>query len=162
MSMNYKKLYKLIDLFGWMMVIFMFSHQPHSGDVTHHIIEDLFPVLNGSITADILNFIVRKSAHFMEYFILTFLFYSFLSEYFLYKKWQYFFSVLFCFIYALSDELHQAFVPGRTASIRDCFIDLAGGVFFIIICLLFYNFNNKKSYVKGKKIRVKKYVSMNK
>ena len=31
------------------------------------------------------------------------------------------------FLYAASDELHQAFVPTRTALVSDVFIDTAGG-----------------------------------
>ena len=34
--------------------------------------------------------------------------------------------VLVALIYAVSDELHQIFVPGRQASLYDIFIDLAG------------------------------------
>jgi VanZ family protein len=31
-------------------------------------------------------------------------------------------------LYALSDELHQTFVPTRTASITDVMIDVLGGI----------------------------------
>ena len=31
-------------------------------------------------------------------------------------------------IYAVSDELHQFFVPGRTAASMDCLIDFTGAV----------------------------------
>lgn len=31
-----------------------------------------------------------------------------------------------CFAYALSDELHQSFVPGRTATVRDIGYDSLG------------------------------------
>ena len=34
-----------------------------------------------------------------------------------------FLVILSCFIYALSDELHQIFVPGRTNSMLDLFFD---------------------------------------
>jgi len=32
-------------------------------------------------------------------------------------------------LYSASDEIHQAFVPGRTARISDVMIDTAGGAF---------------------------------
>ncbi len=35
-------------------------------------------------------------------------------------------AFLFVFLYAVSDEIHQSFVPGRTPSIRDIGFDLAG------------------------------------
>lgn len=37
------------------------------------------------------------------------------------------FSILFCFIYACSDEIHQLFLSGRSARILDTFIDSIGG-----------------------------------
>ena len=36
-------------------------------------------------------------------------------------------SVLFTGLYGLSDEIHQSFVPGRTADPADALADLAGG-----------------------------------
>ena len=43
----------------------------------------------------------------------------------------------FCFFYAITDEIHQMFVPGRAAMIKDVVIDLAGamigaGMFLLI------------------------------
>ena len=37
-------------------------------------------------------------------------------------------AVLFSASYGLADEYHQAFVPGRTPSVRDVAADVAGGV----------------------------------
>ena len=141
-----------------MIVIFIFSHQPHSGSITYHVIEEFFPALRGSFLIDIFNFIIRKSAHFIEYFVLCFLMYSFLKEYSFSGKKLCFFSVIFCFLYALTDEFHQAFVPGRTATIRDCFVDLTGSLFFILIYTLFFHRKNEV-YVRSRKIRRKKYIS---
>ena len=140
----YKKVIKLFFLILWMIVIFMFSAQPHSGSVTHSILVDIFPMIQDNYTIDVLNFIIRKSAHFTVYFILTFFCYSFLKEYFYKVRWQLFFSVLFCFVYSLTDEFHQYFVPGRTSSIKDCFIDTCGGLFFVFLFLIFHYFCKKK------------------
>ena len=38
------------------------------------------------------------------------------------------FAGLLVTIYALSDELHQRFVPARTGSIYDSLIDITGGL----------------------------------
>jgi len=35
-------------------------------------------------------------------------------------------TILFCFLYGLSDEFHQSFVPGRFVSVGDIFADCAG------------------------------------
>jgi VanZ family protein len=43
------------------------------------------------------------------------------------------------FLYAISDELHQSFVPGRTPSIGDVLIDGCG----IILAVLIYKNREK-------------------
>ena len=51
------------------------------------------------------------------------------------SKWAYPLAFLLVALYGLSDEFHQSFVPGRTATIADWFIDLSGaGIawFFLI------------------------------
>ena len=37
-------------------------------------------------------------------------------------------SFLVCVLYAISDEVHQLFVPGRGAQVKDVFIDSAGAI----------------------------------
>ena len=37
-------------------------------------------------------------------------------------------SILFTGLYGLSDEIHQSFVPGRSAEAADALADLAGGI----------------------------------
>lgn len=36
------------------------------------------------------------------------------------------FSLVFCILYAISDEVHQVFVPGRGAQVTDVLIDSFG------------------------------------
>jgi VanZ family protein len=36
------------------------------------------------------------------------------------------FTVIFCLLYGISDEFHQSFIPGRTASVYDLFADCGG------------------------------------
>lgn len=50
----------------------------------------------------------------------------------------------FSVIYAISDEFHQSFVPGRDASINDILTDSAGIIFSSVI----YFFINKKRKIK--------------
>ena len=45
-------------------------------------------------------------------------------------------SILFSFLYACTDELHQIFVPGRSAQFRDVLIDTLGASFGIAITYL--------------------------
>lgn len=45
-------------------------------------------------------------------------------------------SILFSFLYACTDELHQIFVPGRSAQFRDVLIDTLGASFGATITYL--------------------------
>jgi VanZ family protein len=46
------------------------------------------------------------------------------------------FLLMMC--YAISDEFHQAFVPGRTASIGDIIADIGGGILGILFFQIFF------------------------
>lgn len=83
-------------------------------------------------------FIVRKGAHFTIYLILGLAVDSFLDEIgFLFKR-QLYTAVIICFLYAISDEIHQVFVPGRSCELRDVLIDTLGAY---IGCLILYKRN---------------------
>lgn len=41
--------------------------------------------------------------------------------------------ILFCFGYAVTDEIHQYFVPGRACMVTDMLLDTCGGITGIII-----------------------------
>jgi len=41
--------------------------------------------------------------------------------------------LLFCAVYAATDEFHQSFVPSRTASLRDVMIDICGAMLAVIL-----------------------------
>ena len=45
-------------------------------------------------------------------------------------------SLIFSFLYACTDELHQIFVPGRSAQFRDVLIDTLGASFGTLITYL--------------------------
>lgn len=70
------------------------------------------------------DFLFKKTAHVAVYAILYFfVFRAFLG---VQMKRRFLYSFLFCFAYAISDEVHQSFVPGRTATIRDVGFDVIG------------------------------------
>ena len=50
---------------------------------------------------------------------------------------KYLLAFLICVIYAISDEIHQLFVPGRAGQVRDVLIDSAGSLLGIIIVMAF-------------------------
>jgi VanZ family protein len=73
---------------------------------------------------------VRKLAHFTEYAVLGILAaraFSTSPGPTIRRRW-YWISLAVVVAYALVDEYHQSFVPSRTASIFDSFIDMTGGL----------------------------------
>ena len=83
-----------------------------------------------------LQFIVRKSAHFIGYMILGILASGLILQYENINK-KYPLAFLICVIYAISDEIHQLFVPGRSGQVRDVLIDSAGSFLGIILVMAF-------------------------
>jgi VanZ family protein len=128
----------------WMALIFFLSSQPASSSnslskgVTKIIIEILGRILpidiEISTVDDVIsqfNHFVRKFAHFFAYMILG----IFVSNAFKKSgsKKVFIYSFIICVVYAISDELHQFFVPGRGCQLKDVIIDSSGsfsGIFF--------------------------------
>ena len=49
-----------------------------------------------------------------------------------------FLVVLFCFLYGVSDEFHQSFVPGRHPAVTDVMIDSFGAMAGLILANRYY------------------------
>jgi len=75
-----------------------------------------------------INFLVFKTLHLIEYMTLFVLFFR--AYYLQYKSKGFKNAVILATIstllYAMSDELHQTFVPTRQGHLQDVFIDLIG------------------------------------
>lgn len=146
----------------WMVVIFGFSNQnvvsslSLSDKVASKVIDVVVKVKGKEITSQekakmVKNtrLIVRKTAHFTEYFILGILVFKIFEMYGVKRTLVY--AVLFCFLYACSDEFHQLFSDGRSAKILDVLIDTSGSV-LSIGCLQF---------MKKRKLRMNKEKEFN-
>lgn len=138
-----KKKLKWLLVIMWMVVIFIFSSQPGNiSDENSKFVINVFNLLGldlNSTFGDLANFIVRKGAHFTEYFILYMLLYNALVESFSFKK-ALSFSIIGVFLYASSDEFHQSFVPGRGPAFRDVLVDTSGGAAALITIYLYRTF----------------------
>ncbi|MBN1043539.1 VanZ family protein [Clostridium botulinum] len=130
---------KAIDwilLILWMIIIFAMSNQPavvsdkQSGLVITTL-TNLGIDMNG-IFGELANFIVRKTAHFLEYMILGILILNVLEIHYTRQKIR-LLGILLVFLYASSDEIHQLFVQGREGAFRDVVIDTLGGTFGIFV-----------------------------
>ena len=109
-----------------------------------------------------LQFIVRKSAHFLAYAILGGLCFESLSTLDkLSKKKTFFIALLISVLYAISDEIHQYFVPGRACQFRDVMIDSCGALFGIAVIVILKKiaykikimYNDNKKQIKLYRIR---------
>lgn len=68
---------------------------------------------------------IRKVAHFTIYLVLGLVSYLALPRQWSVKK-KMILVVSLCFMYAITDEFHQSFVPGRAPEVRDVLIDTLG------------------------------------
>lgn len=129
-----------------MIAIFILSSQHAnqssqlSGGIVSKIIKIIYPGFSGFSPSkqleimDITSFVIRKIAHFSEYFILgvlTALAVDSFKEHVC--KTHIPVAAVFCALYAVSDEIHQHFVPGRACRLLDVLIDTLGALVAILI-----------------------------
>ncbi len=79
---------------------------------------------------------------------------SLMSTYKIKQKNRICISAIIGLLYAISDEIHQAFIPGRGPLVSDVFIDFSGvimGIFIAYIIIIFCLSKFFKNKVWGKK-----------
>lgn len=133
----------------WMGVIFLFSAQTGndsgstSGGIVRWLVNFFHPHFSQMPEDQQMGILVlwhtliRKGAHFSEYAILGALLCNALRTYNLARSLRWLIPVAGSALYAISDELHQFFVPDRVCSIVDVGIDTAGAIFGIALFSLF-------------------------
>jgi len=141
-----KKIILYILIFLWMILIFFFSNQPsvESDGVSDGIMSKIINIVevatNYEFSDEQIDNIyeygitpLRKCAHFSIYFVLGILFYLLIKQYDLELNKTLIISLLFCIMYACSDEIHQLFIFGRSGEIRDVLIDSLGSFLGIFL-----------------------------
>lgn len=135
MEVNKKQIIYALLIIIWMAIVFIFSNQPSdvssktSGSITEKVVQAITKD-NKKITQsqrDTIETVIRKCAHFGLYLIGGILTTNFINTTKVQGKRIIIYAILFIFVYAITDEVHQLFVPGRSGEIRDVFIDTAGG-----------------------------------
>lgn len=142
MSQKIKQTAVLVLTAVWMFVIFQFSANPveeslqTSDRLVKQIIRIFVPDFNGlsperqESIAHTLSMVVRKGAHMTEYAVLTVLLFTALSQWHL--PLERFRRAAIAWggatLYAVTDELHQRFVPGRSGVPTDVLIDSIGAI----------------------------------
>lgn len=138
-----KKGIKIGLLVVWMAVIFYLSCEPKNETIatTNTVVEALYSIYKLLISKNPLNIAdfselifkpVRKLAHFSEFAILGVLMYSVYND--KQKDKNMLWPLILSALYAISDEIHQYFVPGRACTLIDILIDTCGafiGILFI-------------------------------
>jgi len=114
----------------WMTIIFYLSSRTRIITINEYIV----------------SFIIFKTLHVIEYGLLYFLtfraFYS-LSDKKINRQKKFILPLIISILYAVSDEIHQKFVPSREGRIRDILIDSLG-----VYLMYIYIKNNLKSLRK--------------
>jgi len=131
-----KKIINTLLVIIWMITIFIMSSfsSTESSDQSGFIVNIIANILNTN-NVDLLSLIIRKTAHFTEYFILGILVHNMIHNY---NKKTYL-SIIICIIYAICDEIHQLFVPGRSGQMLDVLIDVLGSLLGIYILIFIKN-----------------------
>jgi VanZ family protein len=126
----------------WAGVISSLSTDTFSAEHTSLII---VPVLRwllphaSAATIEMLHGLIRKSAHFTEYFIFSLLLVRALRGPKDGWRWRWaIWAVAIAAGYAASDEFHQSFVPSRTASPWDALLDTVGAMAAQVFLWLWY------------------------
>lgn len=133
-----KLIVPLLLIILWMALIFALSAQ-QSGEtnhlsfgVTQALLKNNAAVslgIDGSADAvTLFNRVIRKLAHFFLFFVLGMLVMNAMQFIKTKMRNRLGISAAICFLYAVSDEVHQLFVPGRDSDIKDVMVDTVGAV----------------------------------
>ena len=123
----------------WMVFIFKLSSQPAneskelSSRVTEFVVETVEKVTSKKFEVEDLGHIVRKNAHFFSYLIFGVLVMNAFRRLGAKGFKSCIHALIFSMLYAVSDEVHQAFVPGRGPQITDVLIDSLGVITGVLI-----------------------------
>lgn len=137
------KIFKIILIIAWMITIFIFSSQQgtESGDTSRKFTVAIIQIITGKSLAPNDPFIegvqlfVRKMAHFSIYAVGGFLIMNYAYTTKRTAKQKILYSIVAGGAYAITDEIHQFFVPERSAQILDVGIDTAGVIIGVLIYL---------------------------
>lgn len=166
-----KKLLYLTFLPAILWMVFIFGFSKDTGDASSSLsltitskIVDIIEY-NKDITeyeynnlVEMLHTPVRKAAHMTEYAILAILICIPLIintnvQNIKIRDYGQIFLIAFiiCIIYAVTDEIHQLFVPGRTGKITDVLIDSVGALCGVLVFLGIHKLTYAKIVRKSKK-----------
>ncbi len=155
-----KRLWRILPAILLMALIFHFSAEDATASaqsssetmlwlIRFFQVADTDAIVRNSELYSLLNFCIRKCAHFSLYTVLGFSLSFAWTVPPAIPQWKRMTYAVLCGIfYAASDELHQYFVPGRACQVRDVCIDTAGVLLgsgiFVLLYRLCTRFKQKK------------------
>lgn len=114
------------------------------------LVQKCLPSMNAATIYQILNVAIRKLAHFTEYALLGGGLFCYFKCHGQSKGNQWIYSLFIVLLLATFDEYVQLFV-GRTSSVRDVLIDLAGGIGGVsVMTFMIKMIEVSKSFLKTK------------
>ena len=133
MTQHQKRVLSWGITFLWMALIFYLSSQPatESRELSRGIAVRVAEILDRLVPqADIdfrsLHGMLRKQAHFWAYLVLGPLVLNALKQSGVKGRRAVVLGLAISVVYAITDEIHQTFVPGRSGEVFDVVIDTAG------------------------------------
>lgn len=123
------------------LAIFLFSQDANSGRHSNQVLSWILSILgiNTGHIHRLLDEPFRKLAHVVVYFLLGSLTYrGFALGRKVFNLPAAYRSLVFCAAYAITDEYHQSFVPGRGPSPRDVALDTAAALLALILIWAFF------------------------
>ena len=157
MSKGFIKVFSWLLVVLWMALIFMLSAQPAgqsaslSGGIIRRILEwtaSGFAGYEPAVQAAVIESfqeVVRTSAHFLAYFVLGCLCMLAISWHGFKMIERMVLSMAACVIYAVSDEVHQIFIAGRSAQFSDLCTDALGAALGILTAFLIIGMKRRDS-----------------
>lgn len=168
-----------VIMIAWMIMIFVFSSRTgtESTNDSYKVgmtIGKIFVPTFSSMSeerqeefAKMIDMPIRKTAHAMEYAVLGILC---VGGFFVWReevRWEAEHTVaikisrvytkrtvlipwLIAVVYAMTDEIHQLFVPGRSGKVLDVLIDSAGALFGVSIALFMAGYGIRRKMLKDK------------
>lgn len=138
------KIIKILLIVVWMITVFVFSGQKgtESGDTSRKFTVAIIQLLTGKELAlddpfiEGIQLIIRKLAHFTVYAIGGSLIMNYAYTTNITAKQKVLSSIALGGGYAITDEIHQIFVPGRSGNIIDVGIDTMGVITGVLVYLV--------------------------
>lgn len=102
-----------------------------------------------TIKFSVVNFYVRKNAHFFQYLVLSILLCAAVRKIKLYKTSEIVLLLFLLLFFSVIDEFIQMYIPDRTSNIFDILIDFSGGILGMLIYNIGYKMHKKKVEVQA-------------